>query len=430
MKTTIWITTVSVILIAITLGSIFYFKFLTDPPQLDPLVVNNLKAQTDGQISFNVTLNDYESSTIEGVVVNGQRYSWSHGSKEDSTILKGETKQWSIDIGTIEKDNEIQIVLEANALSVSSNTTVETSTSNGSIPKDSNYVYDFYGGVDLFIEGIHAIATSQDPRTLFGEYDTINDFWKMLLENKTTQATEQDFISIILSRGDKTTGGYKIQIENFSWLESYPVKFLFQVNFTDPGEDVATTDALTNPLVLVPIGKLTPGEYNIEVPILQYIQNFDENGNPSYTQILTFAPVIWEQKLTINTSPNTEGFGIFFTENNELVISEKEIIFYNTSSHEIILTEEGSRRIKNLSLNLPMDGKSFVLRINDKEIYRGWFWSPISSIPCSEIVIQTNVRDNTIQIITGYPQSNFQGEDPRNNPTLLNYFMSIGKLED
>ena len=121
----------------------------------------------------------------------------------------------------------------------------------------------------------------------------------MLLETEITQATDKDFISILLSRGDKPTGGYTIQIENFAWLESYPVKFLFQVNFTDPGEDVMVTQALTNPLVLVPIGKLTPGEYEIEVPISQYILNIDKEGNQYYTQILTFAPVIWKQTLTI-----------------------------------------------------------------------------------------------------------------------------------
>ena len=431
MKTTIWITIASVILIATVVGSIFYFESLPEPSQLAPLVVSNLSALADGQVSFNVTLNDYESGTIEGVVVNGERYSWSHGSHEDSTILKDETKQWCIDIGTIEEDDEIQVVVEATAGSVSANTTVGAPIPNGSNPTDSNYVYDFHGGVDLFNEGIHILATSHDPRTLFAEYDVVNDYWKMLLENETPQATEQDFISILLSRGDKPTGGYSMQIENFGWLESYPVKFLFQINFTDPGENVATTQALTNPLVLVPIGKLTPGEYNIEVPIAQYILNYDQKGNPYYTQILTFAPVIWEQTLIISASPEKTGeFGIFLVENDELVISEREIIVYNGSSHEIILTEEGTKRIEDLSSSVPLDGTRFVLRIKGEDIYGGLFWSPISSLPCSEVVIQTLVRDNTIQIEAGYPHSDFQGEDPRGNSKVFNYFMSVEKLAD
>jgi hypothetical protein len=343
MKTTVWITAVSVMLIGATMGSIFYFEFSTDPTQPVPLTVDNLKALADGQVSFNITVNDYEPSTIEGVVVNGKRYSWSHGSKENSTILKGETKQWSIDIGTIEEGNEIQIVVEANGGSVSTNATVGASTPNGNIPKDSNYIYDFYGGVGLFSQGIHVLATTQDPRTLFLEYGNLNDYWKMLLEHETTEATDQDFISIILSRGDKTSGGYNIQIENFGWLESYPVKFLFQVNFTDPGNGVVTTDALTNPLVLVPIGKLTAGEYKIEVPIAQYILNIDEDGNPHYTQILTFAPVIWEETLTINRC--TQDFQEFsfeqwFSDSNQYNGQEITIDGYCFKGFEIIVLSE------------------------------------------------------------------------------------------
>ena len=163
-----------------------------------------------------------------------------------------------------------------------------------------NYVYDYYGGVELFREGIHVLATSQDPRNLVGKFEVANDFWRMLFESETLNPTDQDFISILLSRGNKPTGGYNIQIESFSWLESYPVKFLFQVNFTDPGEGVIFTETLTNPLVLVPIGKLTPGEYNIEVPIVWYILSINEEGNPIYTQIMTFAPIFWRQSFTIN----------------------------------------------------------------------------------------------------------------------------------
>ena len=301
MKTAILITAISIILVAVIMGGILYFEFLANPTPPDPLIINNLKAQADGQISFNVTVKDHESSMIEKVVINGESYSWSHGSIENSTILKDDTKQWSIDIGTIEEDAEIQVIVETNEGSASVNATVGAKIPDGSTPKDSNYVYDFYGGVGLVNEGIHILATSQDPRTLLGEYDTINDYWKMLLENETTRASDQDFMSIILSRGDKTTGGYNIQIENFSWLESHHVKLLFQVNFTDPGEGVATTDALTNPLVLVPLGKLAAGEYDIEVPIAQYVLNIDQEGKPSYTQILTFAPVFWKQTLTIDS---------------------------------------------------------------------------------------------------------------------------------
>jgi hypothetical protein len=302
MKHPIWMAMVSIITIVALVGAFYYFS--PAPPsshipdsQLD---VNSLMALTDGQVSFNVILHEGASAILEAVVLNDTRYLWSDGSHEDQTILKGETKQWSINIGSLKKGSNIQVVVEATPESGSSSGTVEAPPSDVNNPNDTDYVYDDYGGVGLFTEGIHILATDQDPRTMSGDFLITNNYWKMLREHATTRASDQDFISILLSRGDKPTGGYNIQIESFSWLESYPVKFLFQVNFTDPGENVMVTEALTNPLILVPIGKLTPGEYNIEVPITQYILNIDEEGNPYYTPILTFAPVIWEQTLMIS----------------------------------------------------------------------------------------------------------------------------------
>ncbi len=273
--------------------------------------MTNLSASANGKVSFNITLNEYESGVIEAVVVNGERYSWSDGSQENITILKDETKQWSMDIGSLQEAESIQVVVEATPEWGSANAMVESCTPDGCNQTLPNYVYDYYGGVHLFREGIHVLATSQDPRTLVGEFEVANDFWKMLLESETLNATDQDFISILLSRGDKPTGGYNIQIESFSWLESYPVKFFFQVNFTDPGEGVEVTEAITNPLVLVPIGKLTPGEYNIEVPIVWYILSIDEEGNPIYTQIMTFAPLFWRQSFTINKTEDHTPSTIF-----------------------------------------------------------------------------------------------------------------------
>ncbi len=406
MKTKIWISVISIVLVASVVGSIFYYVSLTQPSQPNPsdvpsnpnnqLVVNNLSAFSDGQVSFDVALEDYEARFIEGIIVNGERYSWSDGSQEDPTISKNETKQWSVDIGAFEEDNEIQIIVETSTGSTIANVTVidpnpsgsttEPNYPNGSTPADPivdpqipdnqtfpDYIYDFYGGVDLFSEGIHVLATSQDPRTLLSEYDVINDYWKMLLEHKTTQATDQDFISIILSRGDKTSGGYYIQIENFAWLESYPVKFLFQVNFTDPGEGVATPAVLTNPLVLVPIGKLTPGEYNIGVPITQYILDFDDEGNPDYTQILTFAPVFWEQTLSIRSTEDPTHSTTF------------EVILNGNEASDLIvqvdlsdgLTGEEAKMISEVAFNQTL-GEKFhrldTIMYDDEQIIVHYTW--------------------------------------------------------
>jgi hypothetical protein len=154
-------------------------------------------------------------------------------------------------------------------------------------------VYDYYGGVGVFNRGIHVAATTQNPMELMDDYDLVNDFWRFLNSKVTTRASADDFISIIISRGNYPTGGYTIKVTSFSWLESYPVRLRFAVNFTDPGEGVAVTEAFTNPLVLIPLGNLDPGEYVVEVYVTRYIMTFDNEGNPVYTPILTFAAEVW-----------------------------------------------------------------------------------------------------------------------------------------
>lgn len=342
MKTPIWISTISIILIATVLGSIFYLNSLPDPTSPNSLEISSLQASSDGQIIFNISQNIDQSSVIDAVVINGERYLWSYGSQENSTILKGQTKEWKIDIGTIQENEEIQVVIEANSGPITANATVGPATTNGTTSTNSNYVYDYYGGMDLFEEGIHIIATNKDPRTLSNNFNNLNDYWKMLSEHKTTNATDQDFISIIFSRGKKPTGGYEIQIKNFAWMESYPVKFLFQINFTDPGEGVMVTEALTNPIVLVPIGKLTVGQYNIEAPIAQYILNYDEQGKPNYSQILTFAPVIWEETLFINSKEDFQVFNFekYFSEPTKFHDQEISIEGYYFNGFEIIVLSE------------------------------------------------------------------------------------------
>jgi hypothetical protein len=121
-------------------------------------------------------------------------------------------------------------------------------------------------------------------------------------------------------------------------------------------------------------------------------------------------------------------FGIYLLENNKLVISDEDIVWYNRTSHEIKLTEVGANKIQRLQVSLY--GKPFVVKINGEEICNGSFVTPISSIPPppSEVVIETLVQNNAIKIQKGYPPSQFGAEDPRNNPKIFDYFQNIKKL--
>ena len=122
-----------------------------------------------------------------------------------------------------------------------------------------------------------------------------------------------------------------------------------------------------------------------------------------------------------------EEFGIYLLESDELVISDKDILLYNKSSHEIKLTGEGCEKIK--ALKVPVSGKSFVVKLNSVKIYNGSFWTSISSLSYSGIVINTLIQNNSIKIELGYPTSQFYiGIDLRNQPEIFDHFQKNGKL--
>jgi len=122
-------------------------------------------------------------------------------------------------------------------------------------------------------------------------------------------------------------------------------------------------------------------------------------------------------------------FGIYLSDSNELVISDRDIVSYNRTSHQIKLNEEGVERVKKMDLY----HKSFVLKLSGREMYNGSFWSDIDSMPYTGVAIldilaiQRGLTD-TLRIEPCYPPSFCQDLDPRENSELLVYFQRVGKL--
>jgi hypothetical protein len=135
-----------------------------------------------------------------------------------------------------------------------------------------------------------------------------------------------------------------------------------------------------------------------------------------------------------NQLQGQKGFEIYLSENNELVISDKDIMFYNWTSHNIRLNSEGIDRIKGMDFYEKLYHKSFVVMLNGKEMYNGSFWSDADSMPPSGIVILDIIaiqygKTDTLRIEPCYPSVQFcKGVDPRNNSEIFDHFQSIGKL--
>ena len=136
-----------------------------------------------------------------------------------------------------------------------------------------------------------------------------------------------------------------------------------------------------------------------------------------------------------STTPQGEGFAIYLTAGDipvsqmealshvEIadtpVISETDIVSYHWDTHEIELTAEAVARLE--GLQVPTNGKAFVVCVDRQPVYWGAFWASYSSQSFDGITIWTLFPsdDRTITIRKGYPGGSFfKGEDPRNNPLI------------
>ena len=79
--------------------------------------------------------------------------------------------------------------------------------------------------------------------------------------------------------------------------------------------------------------------------------------------------------------PSEEGFRLIFLENNALLISDADVVFYNFTSQEITITEIASERLVGMGDEL-YSFTGFLVSIDGEEVYRGVFRSAImSAIP-------------------------------------------------
>ena len=146
------------------------------------------------------------------------------------------------------------------------------------------------------------------------------------------------------------------------------------------------------------------------------------------------------------TAPDHEGFAIYLTKGDippeklsvlshadivaKPVIAMDDIVAYNAGTHEITLTASAFDRIS--SLEVPGQGKSFMVCVDKKLIYSGAFWTPVSSFSFDGVTIWKPLSSQDSRIIKlelGYPSPSFYaGEDPRSNAEVIKSLERAGKL--
>jgi hypothetical protein len=133
-------------------------------------------------------------------------------------------------------------------------------------------------------------------------------------------------------------------------------------------------------------------------------------------------------------------FSITLAESGEVILSDQHIAAYDWNRHSLVLTDEGLRRWQSfvpyndafdppIPLISELFGKEFVLTIGGSEMYRGRFWTMLSSLLVSGVKIyDTNVVPENRLSISFDRRDGEPEEDPRSRTQIQRYFMRHGKL--
>jgi len=113
----------------------------------------------------------------------------------------------------------------------------------------------------------------------------------------------------------------------------------------------------------------------------------------------------------------------------EPLLTIDDIVTYRKETHEIELTPSAYERIE--QLEVPISGLPFVVGVGRQPVYRGAFWTMLSSQSFDGVAIWVPlVEEFRLQIRLGYPgPSHFQGQDPRSDARILRSLEQTGKLK-
>jgi hypothetical protein len=155
--------------------------------------------------------------------------------------------------------------------------------------------------------------------------------------------------------------------------------------------------------------------------------------------------LLWSPPAKQGEPPNGEGFGVYLLARDipashmpsvghlELadrpLLSLGDIVSYSITTHDIEVSAEATETL--LNLDVPTNGKVFVVCIDRQPVYWGAFWTPISSMSFDGITMLKPLSpdQHTIRIELGYPSgSSFSGKDPRPNAKIMQSLQQAGKL--
>lgn len=97
-------------------------------------------------------------------------------------------------------------------------------------------------------------------------------------------------------------------------------------------------------------------------------------------------------------------------------LQKSDIEKFDWKSSKIVLTNSGIKKLKELQTPLP--GLAFVIRLNEQNVYSGWFWNKASSFGCDRVWTWQDPAGK--ELILHFGLGSFKcGVDPRTDKTLI-----------
>ncbi len=139
---------------------------------------------------------------------------------------------------------------------------------------------------------------------------------------------------------------------------------------------------------------------------------------------------------SINT--NEPKLVVYLLPSNQVVFSEDDLVSYSPENKTFTFTKEGVKKIKSYQPSYTIDAglyqNSFVMKLGDKEIYHGKFWSGLSShleegIFFSDVVlIGENYPVLRLERISLTSENDFATRE-LDDSKLIEHFRKINKLK-
>jgi hypothetical protein len=137
-----------------------------------------------------------------------------------------------------------------------------------------------------------------------------------------------------------------------------------------------------------------------------------------------------------SAQPSQEGFKLVSLEDNVVLVSDPDVLYYNWTSQEIAITNEASQRLLEEGDGLYNFTSGFVITIDGEEVYHGVFrmaiHSAIPAAPQISILFPSMLFTSETQYYGSmrkfYPVFEPPNDQPEANTKFYLHFENSGKM--